>query len=207
MMPFARRLVLLFCLLPTWPESLSAAVDKAAVDQAQATARSLSDALLRVMKLAHDAPFDQRFAVLAPVVDQAFDLPLILRISVGADWTTLPAAQQASLQASFRRYTIATYLNSFNSFDGERFDVLPQTRDLGTSLVVPTHIVPRGGNPTSIDYVFRKTGPTWKIVDVLLDGSVSRLALQRSDFRSSVQPGDASRLIARLQQNVASDVR
>ena len=163
----------------------------------------LDDALLSVMKKGQATPLEQRFATLAPVVDRAFDLPLILRISVGQAWSTLPRAQQDQLLASFRRYTITSYVTSFNGFDGERFELLPDVRDLGSSLVVPTRIVPRTGDPTRIDYVMRKNAGSWRIVDVMLDGSVSRLALQRSDFRSSIQPGDASRLIARLQANVA----
>jgi len=36
----------------------------------------------------------------------------------------------------------------------------------------------------------------WKAVDVLADGSISRVAVQRSDFRSLLASGDAPALLA-----------
>ena len=47
------------------------------------------------------------------------------------------------------------------------------------------------------------TGAGWQAVDVLLNGSISQVAVQRSDFRASVAAGDASALIANLQRKVA----
>ena len=43
----------------------------------------------------------------------------------------------------------------------------------------------------------------WRAVDVLLDGSISRVAVQRSDFRKLLDPGDASALIASLEKKVS----
>ena len=40
----------------------------------------------------------------------------------------------------------------------------------------------------------------WKAVDVLLDGTISRVAVQRSDFRSLLGTGDAGALIASLER-------
>ena len=38
--------------------------------------------------------------------------------------------------------------------------------------------------PTPLDYVMRQGEKGRRAVDVLLDGSISRVAVQRSDFRS-----------------------
>ena len=39
------------------------------------------------------------------------------------------------------------------------------------------------GDPIRLDYVMRDENGKWRAVDVLLDGSISRVAVQRSDFR------------------------
>ena len=57
--------------------------------------RTLCDALLRIMHAGSGTPFPQRFAMLAPVIDQVFDLPAILQVSVGPTWSSLPPDQQA----------------------------------------------------------------------------------------------------------------
>ena len=41
-------------------------------------------------------------------------------------------------------------------------------------------------------------------MDVLMDGSISRVAVQRSDFRSLLSSGGAPALVAGLQHKVAN---
>ena len=43
----------------------------------------------------------------------------------------------------------------------------------------------------------------WKVVDVLLDGTISRVAVQRSDFASLVTAGSATPLISSLKSKVS----
>ena len=49
----------------------------------------------------------------------------------------------------------------------------------------------------------RDANGTWRAVDVLLDGSISRVAVQRSDFRKILASGDANALIASLKRKIA----
>jgi phospholipid transport system substrate-binding protein len=66
--------------------------------------------------------------------------------------------------------------------------------------VVQTRIVSSSGESHELDYVMRREGGTWKAVDVLADGSISRVAVQRSDFRRLVTRGGAQALIDMLDQ-------
>ncbi len=147
-------------------------------------------------------PFTERFNALAPVVERAFDLPAILQTSVGPRWAELPAEQQQQLLSVFRTFTVASYVASFNAFNGEQINLLPETRMVGQEQVVETQIVPGGGKPIRIDYVMREGEEGWRAVDVLLEGSISRVAVQRSDFRTLLGSGNAEALIASLQKKV-----
>jgi phospholipid transport system substrate-binding protein len=42
----------------------------------------------------------------------------------------------------------------------------------------------------------------WRIIDVLLDGTISRVAVQRSDFRALLASGDPAPLINSLKRKV-----
>ena len=68
-------------------------------------------------------------------------------------------------------------------------------------VVVATQISPRSGSPTRLDYVMRQMPSGWRAVDVLADGSISRVAVQRSDFQSLLASGGQA-LIASLQRKV-----
>jgi phospholipid transport system substrate-binding protein len=71
----------------------------------------------------------------------------------------------------------------------------PQTRPVGNGeQVVHTRINSASGDGHSLDYVMRDTGAGWRVVDVLADGSVSRVAVQRSDFRRLLSRGGAPAL-------------
>jgi len=163
--------------------------------------RELCDSLLGIMRAGHTAPFAQRFAMLTPAIERAFDLPAILQLSVGPSWSSLNPDQQATLLTAFRRYTIANYVNSFDNYTGQHFDVLPDTKPLPNGeQVAQTRIISSSGETHELDYVMRQEGGAWKAVDVLADGSISRVAVQRSDFRRLVSRGGAQALIESLNQ-------
>ena len=53
--------------------------------------QQLNAALLAAMKAGQARPFTQRYAMLAPAVEHAFDLDAVLRAAVGPSWNSLPA--------------------------------------------------------------------------------------------------------------------
>ncbi|MBV9250651.1 MAG: ABC transporter substrate-binding protein [Acetobacteraceae bacterium] len=193
---FSAGLVILFAA----PRLLRAQAGAGAV----APIREFCDKLLDVMKAGQSAPFNTRFDMLAPVIDRVFDLTTILQNSVGASWGSLSPADQEALTAAFRQYTIASYVNSFDHYSGQRFEVLPDPQQVQPGqLIVRSRIIPQSGSPHELNYVMRSRGSTWKVVDVLADGSISQVARQRSDFRGLLASGGAPALAKRLQQKSA----
>jgi phospholipid transport system substrate-binding protein len=193
MIVFARRALMALLLLAGAP-AIARAQGAAAVP-----VRSLNDGLLAVMHQGKATPFAVRVSELTPIVEKSFDLAQILRNSIGPRFASIPAAKQADLLDAFTAFTVASYVANFDSFSGEKFEVLPETRKTGADVVVQTRIVPPSGDPTRLDYVVRND----KVVDILLDGSISRVAVQRSDFRSLIGSGDPAPLIAMLRTKTA----
>ena len=52
----------------------------------------------------------------------------------------------------------------------------------------------------TINYLMRQNGGLWQISDVYLDGTISQLATQRSEFQSILQRKGFDGLIAALNQ-------
>jgi phospholipid transport system substrate-binding protein len=156
------------------------------------------------MKTGHQFDFGRRFQALAPAVDQVFDLRAVLAVSVGSGWASLSPDQQSRLLEAFRRYTVASYVANFDSYAGQNFTVSPDQRSLDAGrVVVQSHIVPAGGDAIEMDYVMQQTAAAWKVVDVLAAGSISRVAVQRSDFRRVLATGGGDALLASLQRKTA----
>ena len=142
--------------------------------------------------------------MLAPAVDQAFDLPAVLSASIGLEWASLSQQQQGRLLDAFRRYTVASYVANFDNYAGQSFTVSPDTRSLGADrVVVKSRIAPVNGDATELDYVMKQTPSGWKVVDVLAAGSISRVAVQRSDFRHLLSKGGGDALLASLQRKTS----
>jgi phospholipid transport system substrate-binding protein len=172
---------------------------------AAAPIQRLDAALLGAMKAGRGTAFSQRYTALAQVIEQTFDLDAVLAASVGLAWPGMPSDQKAELLAAFRRYTVASYTANFDNYTGQTFRIAPALRDVGNgSVVVSTEIVAADGTSHKLDYVMRSTASGWKAVDVLADGSISRVAVQRSDFRHLLNSGGTSALMAGLQRKVAS---
>ncbi len=170
----------------------------------EAPITALCNGLLAIMHAGRATPFARRAAMLGPVVEQAFSLDVVLRTSVGPRYAAMSVADRAALLAAFTDFTVANYVANFAEFKGERFVVSPQARAVGENQVVHSQIVPASGDPTTLDYVMRQGEDGWRAVDVLLDGSISRVAVQRSDFRSLLSGGTTAPLIASLRKRSAA---
>ena len=194
-------LLLAIPLLATLGVSLAGAA-QAQLSAPAAPISALDGGLLEAMRAGKATPFNQRYTMLAPLVQSAFDLDAILQTSVGPRWQSFTPEQQGELRDEFTRFTVASYVSNFSSYGGEQFQIDPSLRDVGDERVVSTHIVSGGADKARIDYVMKQTPAGWRAVDVLLDGSISRVAVQRSDFRAQLEGGPDS-LLATLKKKVA----
>jgi phospholipid transport system substrate-binding protein len=199
---FARRSLLGMVVIATLPLSRRALAETAPAD-ATSTIRRFNGALLAAMKSGGQSDFSRRFQALAPEVDQAFDLSAVLSVSVGPSWASFSPDQQSRLLDAFRRYTVASYVANFDSYAGQDFTISPDPRSVGVDrVVVRSRIVKISGEATELDYVLKQTSLGWKVIDVLAGGSISRVAVQRSDFRRILSNGGAA-LLASLQRKTS----
>lgn len=171
---------------------------------------ALNTALLATMKAGSaGAGFQARYNALEPVVKKSFNLPVVEQNSVGFLWSTIPAAQQQALSVVFEQFTVASYVSQFTSYHGEQITLLPGEKTLGAKKIVETQIIPGDGSaPTELDYVVTNGPAGWQITDVLLNGTISQVAVHSSDFSALVSAGDASQLISALKDktNMLSSV-
>jgi phospholipid transport system substrate-binding protein len=184
--------------------SVLAPVPSQATTPEDAPIAALDNAIIATMKAsAADASYQSRYHALKPILDSTYNFPVVLENSVGFLWPTLPSAQQDELRSVFGQYTAANYIENFKSYAGQKIEILPGERSVGDMTIVETQLVPADGSaPTRIDYVMKQGASGWQITDVLLNGTISKVAVQSSDFSSLVTNGDASNLIAALQNKV-----
>lgn len=131
-----------------------------------------------------------RVSLMTPVIDAAFNLPVVLKNSVGMRYAGLKPSEQSDLLEAFRRFTVARYVSSFGKGEKVEFKILPRhdAASYGGGEIVHTTISSSDSN-TELDYVVQNSTSGYQITDILLNGHISQVAAQRADFSSGLTSG------------------
>ncbi len=171
---------------------------------AESTARSVVEefhaVLLEVMKSAVSLGIDGRYARLEPEISRRFHLPLMIAIASGIRWRKADTGQRNALVQAFKRFSVGTYASRFSSHSGESFETSSVKPGPRRTRLVHTRINRPAKSPVRISYVLKKFGGAWRIVDVLLDGNISELAVRRSEYRAILRKGGIEGLVAALNR-------
>jgi phospholipid transport system substrate-binding protein len=163
------------------------------------TVQGLYDALLNTMKNGRTLGQSGRFTQLTPVIRRSFDIASMARLSVGSSWTGLSEAQRQQMTESFGRYISAIYADRFDSYDGQKLEVTSE-QPAPSGVMVRSQIIKANGEPVKVDYMMRRSGETWLISDVYLDGAISEVATRRSEFAAILKNDGIDGLAAALNR-------
>ena len=163
------------------------------------TVQGLYDALLSTMKNGRILGQSGRFAQLEPVIRKTFDIASMARLSVGPPWASLTEAQRQQVTESFARYISAIYADRFDSYDGQKLQVIGELPAVA-GIMVRSQIVKANGEPVNVDYMMRRNGDSWLISDIYLDGAISEVATRRSEFAAILKSQGIDGLITALNR-------
>jgi phospholipid transport system substrate-binding protein len=193
--------------LPRRPLLLLAALAPA-VAHAQAAPAAVIEGfnatLLDIMKNAQRLGIRGREQRLRGVMQQAFNLDAMTRISIGPAWTQIPPADQQALTQAFSDWSIATFAHRFDGYAGESFLTTGENTLQNGDRLVRTQLVRPREEPVALNYLMRDFGGAWRVVDVYLSGTVSELASRRAEFTTLLRDGGAPRLEAELRRRTAA---
>lgn len=168
---------------------------------------SLHAALLEAMKMGSKSTTLARYERLRPKLDEIYDFRRMIEVASGSHWAAADPATQTQLADAFARLSVMTYASRFNGYDGEQFTITgerPGTRDtvlVGTEIDrgANAKIAPGEERVVPITYVLAQTDGNWRIIDVLLDQTISELAVRRSEYSKILRDGGAPALIPVLE--------
>ena len=167
-------------------------------DPARAVIQRFQENLLAVMKEAKSLGVTGRYQRLQPRIEEAFHLPLMIRVATGSFWRKADKEQRSRLVAAFKRLSISTYANRFDGYSGQVFEIVDQRPGPQKTVLVKTRIVSPGDSPARLTYVVKEYKGQWRIVDILLDNDISELAVRRSEYRRLLRNKGVDGLIATL---------
>ncbi|WNK01685.1 ABC transporter substrate-binding protein [Thalassospiraceae bacterium LMO-JJ14] len=144
-----------------------------------------------------------RFTSLAPAMDAAFDFESMIKTAAGTHWGKASAESQRALLDAFRRVSIATYADQFAGLTSGAF-IIKGSRNGPRGLKLVDCELKTGDENVAISYVVRNKNGDWLIVDVLLKGGISELALRASEYASTLKKGGAEALARTLNEQATA---
>jgi phospholipid transport system substrate-binding protein len=124
--------------------------------------------------------------------------------TIGRHWRQLSEADQQRMRDVFARFTLSTYANRFNGYTGERFETLSEQPAPRDTRFVRTRLVrPDAKESVEINYRLHQTAAGWRVIDVLLRGTVSELALRRSEYSAVIKRDGFESLLISLERKIA----
>jgi phospholipid transport system substrate-binding protein len=155
--------------------------------------------------LGNNVAAGQRQARFRELFNTDFDVPTIARFVLGRYWRIATPPQRQEFVRLFDEYIVLAYSNRLAEYSGETLHVTGSRPDGDGSIVTSEIVRPNGSPPAKVDWRLARTGDTYKITDVIVDG-ISMAVTQRSEFASVIQRhgGQIQGLLTLLRQKVDS---
>ena len=133
------------------------------------------------------------------VINRTYDAEKMLKMIIGADWKNQENEKKKELIIVFKEYISKNYLKRFSKINDVSFSNEKKEKISSEFFLVRSNLVIKK-EKISIDYLLSLKDNTWKIFDVLLDGSVSEIATKKSEFRIYIKERKIDELIEALKK-------
>ena len=185
---------------------LAASVAPAAEsDDARAVVEELFDTLIEIAAIEPALDPDARYALLEPVVTEAYNLPRMGEVAAGRSWNSWSATERETFLETFVRLSVTQHTFRFASMTADMLEVLDSApNDTSTAYDVATVIHRNNGEEdVALDYTVESDGGRWRIVNVVRDGTSSEVSSMRSSYRAILAESGLEGLLADLEDQIA----
>lgn len=163
--------------------------------------KNFNAALLEAMKKADQLGYSGRYKLLDPVIRDSFALSFMAQQSLGRHGKSLKSEERDLLIKMYTDWTIATYAARFDSYSGEKFEVVSESNPSQGTVTVISKLIKGNGDEISFHYLMRKIEAAWRVVDIQISG-VSQLALTRAQFTGVFREKGLNGLISMLKEKI-----
>ncbi len=178
-------------------------------DGPKATVDALHDDLLSIMKESETLGISGRYNRFLTQLDRYFHMPLMVSFVSGEYWSKADKQARQKLNEAALRIGAGELAVLFSGYSGEMFKTISTRPIKDGSVLVETELVRQSDSNVKLTYRVRKFGENWRIIDVLLDGTISQLLKRRDEYRRTLQDsgiaGLTSLLNAKADEILASD--
>lgn len=175
-------------------------------DDARRFIEGLADRAIQSLT-APDLARGERIQRFQKLFNDSFAVDAIGKWVLGRYWRQASPAEQDEYLKLFGDYIVASYVDRFAAYTGEKLQITKVLAEEGDRITVFSEIQPpdSGKTPVRVDWRIEGTDHQLKIVDLVVEG-VSMSTTLRSDFGSLIRRdgGSISGLLAVLRDKTAT---
>jgi len=168
-----------------------------ATDQIQGTVEKVIS-ILKDAQLKTGGKKKERLDQLREVIQPIFDFAEMAKRSLGAQWQRRNPEEQREFVKVFTGLLENAYLESIDSYDGEKVVFTNEKQDQEYA-EVNTKIVTKKGEEFSVNYKLHQAGGNWKVYDVVIE-NISLVNNYRSQFNRVIAKSSYKELLRNMKE-------
>ena len=112
---------------------------------------------------------------------------------------TITIENKDQFTSAFRFYMVRFYSKIFAEYTNQTFKYFQAPTYIGKKRVtVKTQLIQQGGKPIAIDYKMQRSGDSWKIIDLKIEG-ISMVLSNKRQFGKQISRDGIDTVIAKLE--------
>lgn len=163
--------------------------------------KNFNAALLEAMKNGDQLGYSGRYKLLDPVIKDSFALSHMALQTLGRYAKTLKPEERDLMINIYTDWTIATYAARFDSYSGEKFQVVSESGSQQGTMTVISKLIKGNGDEVVFHYLMQNAEGAWRVIDIQIKG-VSQLALTRAQFTGVFRDKGFKGLIEMLKEKI-----
>ena len=156
------------------------------------------NALIKVNSL--EKSFEDRLEIIKKVINQTFNYKKMMQFIYGRKWNKLESNQKNIMSETFLNFISATYTKRFHMINGLNFEYLESKKTDDGMILINTNLLIPNEEPVKFKYVFINEESDWKILDILINGTISEIATKKSEYSKIIKSEGADGLIKKLSE-------
>lgn len=134
------------------------------------------------------------------VISNTYNIERMLALIIGEVWKKSISKDQMALKKVFEEYIAKNYILRFKNIKSLEFGKLEINQAGKNYRMAKTRLIINSKDVVPLNYLLDQTNNSWKIFDVLIDGSISEIATKKSEFKSFTNQDDLKPLLEALQK-------
>ena len=156
------------------------------------------DLLHNTLKKIVSSSFDSK--KVERVISHTYNTKRMLTLIIGEVWKNSEVTDQATLKEVFEEYIAKNYILRFKNIKSLEFGKVEISQAGKNYRIAKTKLIINSKDIVALNYLLDQTNNSWKIFDVLIDGSISEIATKKSEFINFTNQGNVKPLVEALRE-------